>query len=280
VNETTRPDERDAQPAAPMTAAEGRFDVRAFVRTAHGSLREGFDPAAFAASPLPERVLAALRFLRDSERGTMSQLRNMLVTPTHKDARVTSFLNAWAYEKFWIADALDAVIAAHGDVVAASQRRASGLVRGWRMFRERIRPIVGSVRGNRAGDDIVAVHVTLGAVDEWVSGLWYDQIDARAAHPELTAVLDRIRRVKERHVAFFEVEARARLDASVRARRMVAAELRNARFPIPGPFSSPGEAADLAREVLTGAASRLQEIAGRIAALPGQARSAARVALS
>ena len=44
----------------------------------------------------------------------MEHLRNLLVTATHKDARVTAFLVTWAFEKFWMADAIDAVLVAHG----------------------------------------------------------------------------------------------------------------------------------------------------------------------
>ena len=68
------------------------FDVREFARTAQGSLRDELDLAAIAGAPLPrdiERTLAALAAL---EGATMAHLRNVLVTSTHKDARVTAFL--------------------------------------------------------------------------------------------------------------------------------------------------------------------------------------------
>ena len=43
----------------------------------------------------------------------MQHLRTVLVTPTHKDARITAFLTTWAFEKYWIADALSAILSAH-----------------------------------------------------------------------------------------------------------------------------------------------------------------------
>ena len=56
----------------------------------------------------------------------MAHLRNVLVTPTHKDARVTAFLVTWAYEKFWIADALPAIVEANGGGDAATRRSTDG----------------------------------------------------------------------------------------------------------------------------------------------------------
>lgn len=47
----------------------------------------------------------------------MSSLRNVLVTPLPKDARVTAFLVTWAFEKFWIADALQLVLTANDHAV-------------------------------------------------------------------------------------------------------------------------------------------------------------------
>ena len=94
-----------------MTASL-RFDVREFARTAVGTHRDRLDPDALRARPLPADALHAVRVLRDLEAATMGRLRNVLVTATHKDARVTAFLVSWAFEKYWIADALTAVLEA------------------------------------------------------------------------------------------------------------------------------------------------------------------------
>src|SRR5688500_15777566 len=99
---TRSPSTEPAEPA--------EFDVRAFARTAHGSLRDDLDLDAVAAAPLPPDVVAALGALAVLEGATMAHLRNVLVTNTHKDARVTAFLVTWAFEKFWIADALRAIV--------------------------------------------------------------------------------------------------------------------------------------------------------------------------
>src|SRR5258707_5221181 len=91
-----------------------RFDVREFTRTARGNHRESLELAEYATQPLTADSMRMVRYLERLESATMEHLRNLLVTATHKDARVTAFLVTWAFEKFWIADALDAVLEANG----------------------------------------------------------------------------------------------------------------------------------------------------------------------
>lgn len=93
--------------APPETAG---FDVREFARTAHGSHRGTLDLGALAKEPLDAESVRLARALRDMERATLHRVRDLLVTATHKDARVTAFLTTWMFERFWIADALDAVL--------------------------------------------------------------------------------------------------------------------------------------------------------------------------
>ena len=83
------------------------FDVRDFARTAAGSHRESMDLTAYRSAPLSDATLRIVRYLQIVERATMTHLRSVLVTATHKDARITAFLTTWAFEKYWIADALE-----------------------------------------------------------------------------------------------------------------------------------------------------------------------------
>lgn len=253
-------------PGRSLLADEGRFDVRAYARDLQGSLRDGIDVDALAGRPLPASALGALKLLQGAERGTMSRLRNILVTPTHKDPRVTAFLSAWAFEKYWIADALDAVLQASG---GPGEPPATVPVRRERTL-ERLRPLGHSLTGNLIGADIVAVHVTLAAVDEWVTSAWYERIDELAGRAELTSVLARIDMVKGRHEQFFATEARARLDGSPRPQRITRRRLRSARFPFPGPGTAPARAEAVRRELFGSGTAHRERLAGRIRSLPGQ----------
>lgn len=255
------------------------FDVREFARTAQGSLRDELDLAAIAAAPPPpdvERTLAALAGL---EGATMGHLRNVLVTSTHKDARVTAFLVTWAFEKYWIADALRAIVGAATGAAGApsgtddewaedASHTAASAGRG---------PVRRALAGFMQGRAVVGAHLAVGYVDDRM--LWgaYLRIAQTSPNKALTSSVTRILRVKERHTAFFAEEARTRLGASARAARLARRELRRTRWPLGSPALAPRDRAAFARFVF-GSGSMAEELRDDILALPAMdARTAASV---
>jgi len=228
-----------------LTPLPEPFDVRKFARTAQGSLRGDFDLAAFEVAPLPRDVLRMLAVLAHLEGATMAHLRNVLVTPTHKDARVTAFLVSWAFEKFWIADALRAVAAAvpggelSGGIPGAPPRRGRGPVR---------RAIVGVVQGR----SVVGAHLSLGLVDDWVLRAAYERVAAEAASAALSDVVDRILDLKARHTNFFGDEVQRRLSASKPAARLTRRELRRTALPLGSAVLEPADCAFFARFTFDG----------------------------
>ena len=243
-----------------------RFDVRAFARTAIGSHRGSLPLKAFATAGLTSETLAALAYLRDLERATMSRLRDVLVTPTHKDARVTAFLTTWAFEKFWIADALTAVLQAHGDTSSGwdGERPGHGIVGP---LLERFRPIGTAITANLIGPDIVTSHLVEGTVDEWlVQGLYRDVV-ARHPHPELAELVDTVLAVKDRHLVFFEQETRRRLAESRAARVLARRALRRTPFPIGSEWLDPDRSIGVLAEILS--PDDAADVDARVDRLPG-----------
>lgn len=215
-----------------MTAATNpspRFDVREFTRTARGNHRTELDLDAFRSHPLPADVLRALDYLRGLESATMQWLRNVLVTATHKDARVTAFLVTWGFEKFWIADALQAVVDASGytpDPAEGAKRRTMAEAA------ERMGPIRRALQAIVAGRAIIATHMTTELVDQWVTRAAYQRIDRAAGSAPLTSAIELILDVKKRHEEFFLDESVSRLQASARAARLSRRALRAMAWPI------------------------------------------------
>ncbi|MCS5719918.1 hypothetical protein N1027_17445 [Herbiconiux sp. CPCC 205763] len=211
--------------------APERFDVRDFARTAVGSHRDSLDLEAFAEHPLDPGTVRILAYLRELERSTMTYLRNVLVTPTHKDARVTAFLTTWAFEKYWIADAFDVIVQAHGYDQAGIQDlprlRAFALE-----VAERATPIVEAFRANAIGPDVIGVHLASVTVDEWITEAAYLRLAELDPHPVLVPLLETVLTVKERHRRFVEPEAERRLSASARARSLARRALRRTSWPI------------------------------------------------
>jgi len=256
--------ESDEVSMGDMSAPAPDFDVRAFARTASGNHRDELDLTAYADSPLTIDTLRALGYLREIERATMSHLRGVLVTATHKDARVTAFLTTWAFEKFWIADALDAIIDAHRPADAAAATPPT-IIRtaGEHTIRD-------SIIGNIVGIPMTAVHMALGTVDEWVTQMAYTRITALQPHTELGRTLSLLLEVKERQLLFFEAQARYRLLHSPRARSITRRKLAKNPWPIGARAQPKDDTAFFYRYLFASVPETITTIDARIDTLPGQ----------
>lgn len=257
------PDE--TAPVIPMDA-DGDFDVREFARTAVGTHRPSLDLESFAERRLGARTVQMLSYLREVERATLSYLRNVLVTPTHKDARVTAFLTTWAFEKFWISDALGAVAEAHG----IDPRDQLDHARGRAVLREigeRATPIVESFRANAIGPDVVGVHLATVAVDDRLGEAAYRNLAAADPHPQLLSLVERILAVKRRHLVFVEKDAHDRLARSKRARALARRALSRLDWPIGARDLRPESTATFFESVVD--APTAAELDARVDLLPG-----------
>ncbi|MET0304429.1 MAG: hypothetical protein ABW040_10290 [Microbacteriaceae bacterium] len=250
----------DDTATASSTAAP--FDVREFARTARGSHRAELDLTPLEAAPLDQDAARLVRALRDLERGTLHRMRDLLVTATHKDARVTAFLTTWMFEKFWIADALDAVLEA--SAAADDLPSTEGSARRTRAERrERRGPIRRAIAANITGPQIVAEHVTTGLVDEWITQAAYRRLAEAAS--ALQSVADLVLDIKERHIHFLAEEAERRLGLSTKAQKITRRALERAAWPIGSVDRSDEERTFFERFVFGGEAGAVE--AGRIRSL-------------
>src|SRR5271157_3283312 len=93
---------------------------------------EGVDFESFAARPLSDDGLRCLRYMHDVEYHTVCYLRDLLLTPAHRDPDITTFLSCWVFEELWHGEALAAVLAAHGDPPAQARISAMRRRRRWK----------------------------------------------------------------------------------------------------------------------------------------------------
>lgn len=238
------------------------FDVRDFARTAAGSHREALNLPAYRATPLSDDTLRALRYLQIVERATMTHLRSVLVTATHKDARITAFLTTWAYEKYWIADALEQILLGHQPEGAEPDKSP---------FRTPVeRTIRESIFANIVGVPMIAVHMSLGTVDEWLAQAAYKRLVELDPHPQLATTIATFLEIKERQLGFFEAQARFRLTESPRARKLTRKRLAKTPWPI-GAKAEPRSETDFYYSYLfSGVPAVIDELDARIDTLPGQ----------
>lgn len=233
------------------------FDVREYARTVVGNHRATLDLDAYQTAPLSDATLRSLSFLQVAERATMTQLRSVLVTATHKDARITAFLTSWAFEKYWIADALEQILAAHPSFDAGAPLRHPHEA----TIRE-------SMVANWIGVPMIAVHMTLGTVDEWLAQAAYSRIMALEPHLQLDRLLSTFVDIKERQLTFFEPQARYRLTDSARARRITRRRLQRSVWPIGSKAQHHATRREFFERVFT--PEGIAELDARVDTLPGQ----------
>jgi hypothetical protein len=244
------------------------FDVDAYAASACPVPTDDLDFTEFRRTPLSPEVLRCLRYMHDVESHTVCYLRDLLLTPSHRDPRVTTFLTAWAYEEHWHGVALGRVLAEHDEPAGAEriEKMRARLPR-----KDRYGPFLSAIGGALAGDDFVALHMTWGAVNEWSTAAGYDRLAERADHPVLTELLMRIKRQESRHIAFYASEARDRLARSRRAQRLTRFALRHLWAPVGSGVMPPAETEFLLDWLLTGdeGDAVVRKIDANVARLPG-----------
>lgn len=245
------------------------FDIAEYTETAHRVPTEDVDFGSFGEQPLSDSALRCLRYMSDVESHTICYLRDLLVTPSHKDPEVTAFLTMWAYEEFWHGEALDAVLRAHRVNADYRHIRNVRLAQG---FRDRIAPIEQSLAANIIGEDFVAVHMSWGAINEWSAHSAYAMLIEREKHPELTKLLRRIQHQESRHLAFYNSQARDRLERSERARKLTRFALRRFWAPVGSTIQPKVETRFVLDYLMGGAegAKHISRLDRKVDTLPGQ----------
>ncbi|HEX8003494.1 MAG TPA: hypothetical protein VF519_12440 [Mycobacteriales bacterium] len=240
------------------------FDIDSYARQAAPVSLDDVDFDAFRTRPLSEAALRCLRYMHDVESHTVCYLRDLLVTPSHRDPRVTTFLTMWNYEEHWHGAALARVLAAHGEASGAAR---VGPMRARQGLSDRVAPVLNAVGGAVLGEAFVAVHMTWGAVNEWSTQAGYARLAELEDHPVLTELLDRIQRQESRHIAFYATEARRRLAGNPRAQRLVRLLLRTKWAPVGSSVMPREETAFLLRHLVDGAT--VERLDAHVSALPG-----------
>jgi hypothetical protein len=225
---------------------------------------------AFRDRPLSPEALRCLRYMHDIESHTVCYLRDLLLTESHRDPRITTFLTTWAWEEQWHGVALARVLAAHGET-AGNQRIAA--TRSALGVKDRLGPLLTTVGSVLARRDFVAVHMTWGALNEWSTQAGYARLAEREDHPVLTELLERIQRQEARHIAFYATEARERLAESPRARKLVRLALDKLWAPVGSGVVPKEETAFLVQWLLGGTAGDavVRRLDQRLERLPGMA---------
>ena len=226
---------------------------------------------AFAEQRLSAGALRCLRYMHDVEYHTVCYLRDLLVTKAHQDHEIASFLTFWCFEEYWHGEAIGRVLTAHEEGAGAERLEP---LRARIRRREAFKPWMHSLGSLVAGKDWTAVHMTWGAVNEWTTQAAYSRLAATERHPVLTDLLKRIMRQEGRHIDFYATHARAGLESSSRARRLVRFALQRAWSPVGAGVMPEEELTHLTRFLFQGppglaAAQRIDRQVHRLPGLDG-----------
>jgi rubrerythrin len=232
---------------------------------------EGIDFDDFRDEPLAPAALRSLRYMHDVEHHTVCYLRDLLLTPAHRDPEITSFLSCWVFEEMWHGEAIGAVLEAHGEEAGAPRIAA---LRQRHRRREALTTLSTIGSAAFAGRAFIAVHMAWGAINEWTTQAGYSRLAERAGHPTLRDLLGRIMKQEGGHIDFYASEATRRLADGPRAQKLTRYLLKHAWRPVGSGVMPKDEVDFLVSYLFEGPAGRAvaARIDRRIDRLPGQAQ--------
>ncbi len=242
------------------------FDLDQFAQTSVPVKYEDLDFDTFETQPLDAPTLRSLRYMCDVEFHTSCFLRDMLVTPSHREEDAGGFMTMWNREEFWHGEALSKVLARHGIIVDYDEVKAKRVKLGWAGA---LGPLKQSVLTNLAGTDFVAVHMVWGAANELSAVAAYRRLSEMTDHPALSPLLKRIAQQETRHVAFYTTQGRERLLASETAQRIVRLVMSRVWKPVGSGMMDDSEVVHVMNHLFGGRSAELDKLDKRVQKLPG-----------
>lgn len=242
------------------------FDLQKFAETSEPVKYDDLNFESFRENPLDEGTLRVVRYMCDVEYHTTCFLRDLLVTRSHRRDEARGFMTTWNREEFWHGEALAAVLRPHGIQVDYDELKAKRMKLGWK---EALGPTKQSAMSNLVGDDFVAVHMTWGAANELSATAAYRRLAEMMDNPELSPLLKRIAQQETRHVAFYTTQARAALERSPSAGKLVHAVMNYGWRPVGSGMMPEPEVKHVMNYLFEGQGKTLDKLDQGVAKLPG-----------
>src|SRR5919108_1796164 len=219
------------------------FDLDRYLRNSKKVDLSGIDWDDIPNHPLSDGDVMCLQYMMDIETHTVIYLRDLLATRVAADSQITAFLSCWVYEELWHGEAFSDFLRSYGIEVPAEPKlpdRSTPLPTRpsrWRDLRVRVGVgnglgLVPTMLGSMLTRDFAAIHMMWGAVNELTTLTGYYALIRRSDHPVLHQLLRAVIQDERRHFAFYRAQAKARMQRSRVARRMVRWALRAFWTPV------------------------------------------------
>ncbi len=219
------------------------FDLDRYLRNSRKVDLSGIEWNEIANHALSHGDAMCLHYMMDIETHTVIYLRDLLATRVAADPQITAFLSCWVYEELWHGEAFSDFLRSYGVEVPSEPKLPDGSTpmptrpSRWRQLRVRAGVgnglgILPTMLGSMAARDFAAIHMMWGAVNELTTLTAYHALIRRSDHPELHKLLRKVIQDERRHFAFYRAQAKARMERSRAARRMVRWTLHNLWTPV------------------------------------------------
>jgi hypothetical protein len=259
------------------------FDLDRYLRNSKKVDLSGIDWEEIPKHELSDGDVMCMHYMMDIEAHTVIYMRDLLATRAAADPQITAFLSCWVYEELWHGEAFSDFLRAYGIEEPIEARLPDGRVplpsraNRWRLLRVKVGVgnafgIVPTMLGSTVAPDFIAVHMMWGAVNELTTLTGYYALIRRSSHPVLHQLLRKVIQDERRHFAFYRAQAKARMERSPRARRLVRWVLSHLWTPVGAGVKSEEEVDALALHLFGDSAEGREQIRGideTIAAVPG-----------
>lgn len=183
------------------------FDVADYTRRVRPRIR--VDLGALELDPILHQDL---EYLWRVEASAIGDMRTMLSSWTGREARITAFLASWAYERYWIAKALEDILKA--DACPGPTMPGFQLVgAAHALYVDYLLPTVASLSTLLVREPMSAGHMARMAVHEGALAAAYRALKPRAGK-DLANIFDEILERRADFIDFFQQEAQARIERS------------------------------------------------------------------
>src|ERR671931_396619 len=259
------------------------FDLDRYLRNSRKVDLSGIDWEAIPNHRLSDGEVMCLHYMMDIEAHTVIYLRDLLATRVAADPQITAFLSCWVYEELWHGEAFSDFLRLYGVEEPIEPRLPDGRTplptraNRWRDLRVSIGVgnglgIVPTMLGSMLARDFAAIHMMWGAVNELTTLTGYYALIRRSDHPVLHQLLRKVIQDERRHFAFYRAQAKARMERSPTARRLVRRVLQHLWTPVGAGVKSEEEVDALALYLFCDSPEGFEHARGideTVAAVPG-----------